>query len=368
VIPDGFNLWSHPDSEANEHNLHTFRNEVSPFARVEQFPAPGSGPLIVDSYYGLAYDFDIPDRGAIYGVGKDLPQYSADAHANRGFLRTAFRRIPRILVRNRRQLDAICSGIQRVRDLDILYRGQEREYLLPRAPESLEALYGDPYALEPSLTPSAGRSNLRVEEVLPFWLPLLNKFMDACEARCSSKKDLVRYRNIRGQYELSLLSLALAQHYGLPSVGLDVSPTLDVALFFALYEFRGLPGDPWTLSCRRKSAHSDLSVLYVLCPRRRFRLGFDEFTPPKLNALRPTRQDAFFLHTGWGMRQNACAENLFIAIYLDPAGDFGVLPTSRHLFPDRNADEFGAFLEGAAKSPGQPLLQKFLSRFKWVTE
>ena len=253
-----------------------------------------------------------------------------------------------------------------IEDREILFRGQNREYFLPRSPESLDVLYGDPRAVEPSLLPSALRAGLDLDSILPRWLFVLHQYLDEREARVVDKRDQQHYQELRSSYNLSLLALALAQHYGLPSVGLDVTTDVDVALFFALHEFHNSSQDRWTQVCRRKSPDSELGVFYVLCPRHRFRLGYDDFQPPQLRALRPERQKAFFLHSGWGERKNACCENLFVAFYIDPAGDFGKLPDPASLFPGRADDIFADFLSGRAQSMKEPILEPFLSRFKWV--
>ena len=70
--------------------------------------------------------------------------------------------------------------------------------------------------------------------------------------------------NLLGNFNLSELAISLAQHYGLPSVGLDATTDIDVALFFALHEFRDDPSRPGWQTCVRKAAGADLSVLYVL--------------------------------------------------------------------------------------------------------
>jgi hypothetical protein len=366
MIPDGFEAWTGPTDQVAGHNIRAIRNEISPFARIDQFPRPGSGPVIVDSYYGLAYDFEIPERAALYGLTSALPEYSGDAHANLGFLRTPFRRIPRILVRSRQELHKYVHGIPPVEDLAILFRGQNREYVLPRSSKSLEMLYGDANAREPSLLPSASRAGLDLEVVLPSWLFVIHQYLDDLAASSVGKSNSRHYQELRSNYNLSLLGLALAQHYGLPSVGLDVTPDIDVALFFALHEFHDSPRDRWTQLCRRKRSDSELSVIYVLCPRQRFRLGYDELQPRQLLALRPERQKAFFMHSGWGKRRNGCCENLFLALYIDPAGDFGKLPDPASLFPNQGEDRFGNFLSARAQSIKHCLLEPLLSRFRWV--
>lgn len=150
----------------------------------------------------------------------------------------------------------------------------------------------DPFWQQP--VPSASRAGLDLDIILPRWLFVLHQYLDEREARVIDERDQQHYQELRSSYDLSLLALALAQHYGLPSVGLDVTTDIDVALFFALHEFHNSAQDRWTQVCRRKSPDSELGVFYVLCPRRRFRLGYDEFQPPQLGLSGRNGKRLFF--------------------------------------------------------------------------
>src|SRR5712692_11523353 len=88
-------------------NLEIFRNECSPFSDLSQVKdTPVADSIVVDSYYGQAYDAAFFDNvRAVYGEATILPEYSGDELANYGFLRVPFRRVPRCLVRNRKELD-----------------------------------------------------------------------------------------------------------------------------------------------------------------------------------------------------------------------------------------------------------------------
>ena len=148
-------------SAGAELNLQRHRNEVSPFAELPRTSLPND-PLYVDTHYGLVYNGVFLESTALYGPTDALPSYGADVLADLGFLRVPFRRLPRIRMRHQADLDRFVSMI-RSEDpkLKTLYRGQSREYCVPRNAETLNRLYGDPEAIEPSIPSSAERAGIR---------------------------------------------------------------------------------------------------------------------------------------------------------------------------------------------------------------
>ena len=73
-------------------NLEHFRNECSPYSGVEVPRQRADGKLLVDSYYGRAFDFELTESSAVYGFTDDLARVSQ--HADFGFLRVPYRCIP----------------------------------------------------------------------------------------------------------------------------------------------------------------------------------------------------------------------------------------------------------------------------------
>lgn len=360
---DGFVVIDPSKDVLAEHNLRPQLNEISPFCRFPSFSfRKASEGLIVDKYYGLAYDFEIPPEAAIYGVSDELPSYSGDIYADLGFLRVPFRRVPRIRVRSRRHLEEIIRGIVNPDpDLVLLYRGQHTEYPLRRSPETLRALYGDENAREPSLLASSARSGTKLEDVLPEWMSTLMAYLGVT---ADAERNL---QNAASRYAFSLFALALAQHYGLPSVGLDVTTDFNVALFFALTKLDPKGAGSQAVTCRRKNPADGDSVLYILAPNEAYQLNYDDFRPPGFRALRPERQAARFMHEGWGLRENAAAHQLFMALYLDPSGDFDPIPPATDLFPAASLDRFSEHLQRLCALQGLPArFQQFLQRYYFV--
>jgi hypothetical protein len=68
------------------------------------------------------------------------------------------------------------------------------------------------------------------------------------------------------------------------------------------------------------------------------------------------------------MRKNAGALQLFLALYLDPDGDFGEMPNTSYLFPYRDEDPFGRFLEETIQNVRTKNIQELLEDFGWATQ
>jgi hypothetical protein len=376
VEQDGFRLVTADATTEPWRNLERFRNERSPFSRVTGARPLPPEHLLVDSHYGQAYGYSIFEEHAVYGETDELPAFPLDVHANHGFLRVPFRRVARCLVGTRAELEEVLDDARRRHSGELVLRGQSHEHLLGRSEETLVALYADPGALEPSLPPSAGRPGVvSIEAVMPEWCGLVRFYLSALAGAVSSSlseerrealdRELLQLRASTDSYSLAL---SLAQHYGLPSAGLDVTDDLDSALFFALSEFDEVGSAPRVLRRRdHRGAPGDEPVLYVFAPFERFRLEYESYRPSLFPRGRPDHQSARFLATGWGLSRNACARNLCIALYLDPDGDFGALPSAAEMFPGPDEDHFGGVLGNVREWDVSPELTAYLDRFYWVT-
>jgi hypothetical protein len=356
-----------------ELNVKTHRNIISPFANIDAISDQYSNSeMYVDENYGYVYDdFYIKGQTEIYGKEQLLPMYSGDQLANYGFLRVPFRKIPRVWVNSRDELTAIVNGIQSSDpNLVLLYRGQFQEYYIERDKETLRNLYGSESTLEPSLITSAVRKNLRLEDILPTWMGILNLYIENILNNMSNNaRKLVQRKitNFQSSSNFNVFAMAMAQHYGLPSVGLDVSPDIDVALFFALRKFTAT-STPFEYQYKdiKEVKPSNPSVIYLIAPTEHMQLNYFDFKPSIIPFLRPDKQAARFMHTGWGLSKNFAASRLFMAFYLNPDGDFGEIREPEDLFPTN--DSFADLIDSIriSHTHKSEVLSKFLESFYMV--
>ncbi|GAB1444019.1 hypothetical protein MASR2M39_28640 [Ignavibacteriales bacterium] len=337
----------------HEQNIYQYKNLISPFCNHNVLrDLTCSNEIVVDKNYGLMYDKGILDKKVVpYGLQEMIPDYSGDELANYGFLRVPFRKIPRFLVKNRSEIDRFIESIEmRDNNLKLLYRGQSCEYFIQRNSEEKISLFGSENILEPSLIPSAVRRNILMEDIMPLWNSMLHLFLDRItDSLPEGIKDETRKEltNFKSSLNFGLFSMAMAQHYGLPSVGLDATDKIEIALFFATHSFT-----KDGISCSYKynlPQMRNAPVIYILTPPERGQLNYEQFTPFHASFLRPDKQSARFLHTGWGLGMNTCARRIWVALYLDPLGEFGNIAKTEELFP--KVDDFAQHLE--------PLIQLF---------
>lgn len=318
-------------------NVNFIGNQISPFqSEFFSMQIDGEVEVYVDQYYGNCYQSPLLDSGEIYGATNLFPKSEMDVLENNGYLRVPFRRIPRRIIKSRNELTQITSYIREKTAAPLLFRGQTREYLLDRGIETNRRLFGDVESLEPSLLPSATRAGTDLQDVHPKWMQVIQLYFASHKTTSAMSVDRFEILNkLHGSYNLSIGASALAQHYGMPTCGVDATDSLDTALFFAL----GV----------ESNKHDSLAVIYVLDSDQRYCHSLNEtgFDPQMF--LRPSRQGAHFLHTGWGYRQNSAASEILIALYFDPNSDWGKVDQASNLFPSENEDDFVSFL-GALKT------------------
>lgn len=353
-------------------NIREYRNEYSPYMSTDKpMDRMSPGYVLVDELYGQAYDH-IPVPGAgIYGITQAMPAKDLDDRAGMGFLRLPFARVPRFRVRDRKELETLIGQLpRRAKSSPLLYRGQNREHLLGRNVETLQALYADANAMEPSLLPSGARAGLDLNTIMPEWSAILKWalgvwFDDGKQGIGARELDA-----FQSHYLFRRFAAAIAQHYGLPSSGLDVTTKLDVGLFFALTSFAPTDEGDGALQCLPVDKERSAPVLYLMEPYpERVQSDFSSETPTWLPLARPQRQAAHFVHRGWGFSQNEAAHWLVAAFYLDPVGDFGPLPSCADLFPSAEVDLFvqiGTMLTKTMIHNLLPELGRFLSFFQVV--
>jgi hypothetical protein len=147
-----------------------------------------------------------------------------------------------------------------------------------------------------------------------------------------------------GQWDLGVM--LLAQHYGIPTNGIDITHDPNVALWFAVNRFswvdtglatyRQLAPSDWDTDCDK------WPVIYVILPVTHSLNGsirdVDLLDPLGIEALRPHQQKGAFFMGATGLHRNRLAEALVCIMRLAPGlWESGYAYTE--LFPSRDTDE-----------------------------
>lgn len=311
-----------------------------------------SGDLVIDRYYQTALP-DPPDRIKVPAYGKTEPQ----ADKARGkHLRARDKQIP---VVSARSLDDISRAVRDLESEDetILYRGQTRHYTIQRPAQEHRMLYGSADPQEVSLLTSAsreffpydefhGRFQLYLQGLLYEHVPTSALMRVVADEKLRLNRpfddkwiDQI-YRKWRAWYGESiwdLVAMGLAQHYGVPTHGLDVTDDLEVALWFAVHQYyvheRRGQERAWY---RRLEGweKADSPVIYAVAVKGDLKRHLDSAT------LRVGRQSAYLHYGGWGLQANACAEDVRLAIFLEPEFEIPEMPAPRYWFPGPDRDPF----------------------------
>lgn len=332
---------------------------VAIYGRTHELPAHFEILLPFSTSRPIAL-FDTSAEGERDGEG--LPEYLL-RYRTAAMTRARRVTIPKIRIRSHRELGML---VQRVRvglrntGKALLLRGQPRHYELRRHPAVREMLYGDGEVDELSLPTSASRRSFDYDSFgASFQLQLQSEIYRDVEPPSFSRVDTAwlegalhlspfadvtiarRYalwRRLSLDYGWDVVVMGLAQHYGIPSHGLDLTSSLDVALFFALHRFDR--GRYERLALREDLPDRQWPVVYLVATKAPLLHQLERIEQLGIEARRPQRQRAFLHYGGWGFHTNVCAEEVVAVAMLHPEFDAPELPTSRYLFPPPDEDPF----------------------------
>lgn len=319
-----------------------------------------SGDLVIDRYYQTALP-DSSDRITAPVYGKTEPP-AGSVHSKH--LRARDNQIPVMSARNLVDIAHIVEHL-RQKDEIILYRGQTRHYEIQRPAREHHMLYGAADPGEVSLLTSAsreffpydefhGRFQLYLQGLLYEHVPT-SAFVRAVTDETQrlnrpfdDKWIADIYRKWKAWYGESiwdLVAMGLAQHYGVPTHGLDLTDELEVALWFAVHQYyeheRRGQKRAWY---RRLEGweKTDSPVIYAIAVKADLKRHLDSAMRALLipYPLRVGRQGAYLHYGGWGLQANACAEDVRLAIFLEPEFEIPELPDARYWFPGPDRDPF----------------------------
>lgn len=332
-------------------NADPFQNRTSAFATEERFLVAKESGLTVDQLHGHAWNYALNATDAVYGRSEDFAPGPLDSLANGAFLRVPYRRIPRIRIGSMSELSAFADAIVNPdRSISVMWRGQTALHTLAtrRSAEELLKYYGATDVVEPSLLSSAARGGIDIQRYMDAWFGVLDVFIDELHAGLRSDVGAEHADEweldtlaMRQSYVFREWAFGVAQHYGLPSTGLDLTPDLDVAAFFALHEFAIAPDGSTTITRVDRMAEP-VVLLMAMQPGD---LGIDKLTaPPHLITPRASAQKAHFFRTAWGAAPNRAAERIIAVLDLVDHAKWTIALTTETLFPSLALDPFARFL------------------------
>lgn len=324
-----------------------------------------------DPYFGNTWSWTPPSGAAVYGKTEDMPPTPIESLGSGEFLRVPYRRIPLIDVHSAGQLMDIAASVRSENpSIQGVWRGQVRHYNLDRSEEDLLRLYGDATVQEPSLLPSASRSAQYFPDLFLTWAGLIDLYLGARSQSLGetffSQRSRIQNeaRNFSAGYNYRLWGFATAQHYGLPSVGLDITQDIGVALFFALHRFRTDKATGAMTMARATEA--DSPIIYAMGGFQHDLFNDEKLGPTWLQCARPKAQSAMFFGTGWGNAGNKAADRIYMALRLVGHTRWASPFKGYEIFPSPTEDPFLAFLLDARDRYDVPAVKEILAQIYFL--
>lgn len=347
------------------YNAYPIRNEISGSGARLSVDATSCPSLFIDDSYGRVFDEKSRALAPKYGLTSRMPLY-VEFPSLRVVdeFRVPYRRVP---VYEADSLDVISEVHQELTrtngDHAMLLRGQSRSYQIPRAPQESTLLYGQEQANEPSFLPSHLRNAFD-----PYFLKCMWQSQAALLLRSvghgiykgvgpeAGKKDLQELSEFTSSPALMLFALGIAQHYGLPSLGLDLTDRLDVACWFATRTITTDSSGKATIALAPFTADRTPTVFIFRCPKESV-FQYARAKPDAMPACRPDKQGAWFGHVGWGSATNQLGSYLACAFRLTKSIQEQLDPRlANELFPspeDDRALDFFLRMRNAKKYEGE---------------
>ena len=242
-------------------------------------------------------------------------------------------------------------------DNGVFFRGQTRLYTLRRTSGVRALLFAESCSVEPSLITAAARQPKYDYDSVHFALKyfIQSKILGGRSMKAGNLLMDWRSRAASPDCDLDHAVMALAQHYGLPTHGLDVTRSLDVAVWFAtnrftrdvngLARYRRLGASDWP-----EDRESWPVVFVCQCVTHTMKKALHDchdLAGFGLHALRPERQSARFFLGGHSDHQNRLAETVVCVFRLCPE-EYATSTNFECLFPGPADDPaYSAMIEFA---------------------
>jgi hypothetical protein len=352
------------------YNIYPIRNEIRVHSQPNEKRSLDNIDCLLDNFYGRILNSNIKFH---YGKTSSLNYYSHyKEYKIVDELRVPFRRVPIYEYENVEQVQTIFNRIESENSShEILLRGQTSIYTIERTEEEADTLFGETKPKEPSFLPSFLRSKFNEFFIYSMWhsqTALMLNDVGVDLSKIINAAQLSEYREdvykIKHSSHFTPIALGFAQHYGLPSVGLDLTKDVKVASWFASNKLNVASNGKTMTS---KAPNFNESTIFIFrCPKDSV-FSYKLIKPKFICDTRPDRQDAWFGHVGWGCAKNELASFLVCGIRLnDSILDFFEANYEAYLFPDREKDlVLNYFLDAASnkkyKGEAERVLKKIYS-------
>jgi len=298
-------------------------------------------PRAAPAYYGAKNEFFRDHFAAFRRDLKIAGSYRAKHYS-----------IPVVRVTSRDELFRIAARLPEFEGQQAWYRGQTAHFSFRRPPAAARLLFGREDVDELSLPGAAPRRGLAYDDVHAMLQTLVQDHVYE-QARKRGRDSAAVHEEWLGALDhWDLDVMALAQHYGIPTHGLDITSSLEVALWFATHRFGDAAGGGKTY--RRMTATdwpsnpANWPAIYIVLPVTHT-LQPSIWTIENagrrtlVEALRPRRQHGAFFMGAHGSHQNRLAEAIACILQLEP-GDWSCGVTYPELFPPPEDDPAYAFM------------------------
>lgn len=337
---------------------------------ISKFPG-----LMLDKHYRAAFWARKPGKQALFGARNVLRDHYTDFYNSlsiESLVRCKHYCAPVVRVRGMDELRSLVGKIPLRSQGGVFFRGQGKLHLLVRGEEVQHMLFGESCAREPSLVTAASREADYDYDSVHFALRLFLERKVALQDRAMGESRLKEWQEMVRSPECRLdrAIMALAQHYGVPTHGLDITRNPDVAAWFATNRYSrptGLARYDFTAPDAWPSSEADWPVVIACQAVTHSTQGSlhdcEELDQFGFGAKRPVAQSALFFQGGHSDHVNRLAETVVCIFRLAP-GVYETGQSFQGLFPAAEEDAaYRVMLEFASSAQFGPLWGRFVNRF-----
>ena len=355
-------------------------NEINPINIPNTTHAPSNNNLmpgfVVDKFYQGWFHALKPkyENHGWYGVNNNvLRDHFVDFRKNLkqvDSIRVKHYSIPIFEAQNILELKEMANKMPEFDGTKMFFRGQTKQYDLNRTTIVSSALYGQDDIREPSLLGTAPRLGLDYDEIHSFLQLCLQDYVYKNANNNNLDLDDIHSKwvskTITGSGDWDVAVMALAQHYGIPTHGIDITSSIEVALWFATNKFTvNKNGDAKYVELSKDDWPNDKSkwpVVYFILPvTNSLKPSIRTIKPLNdlgIESLRPERQKAAFFMGAHGLHQNRLAEALVCGVRLSP-NHWNSELTYDYLFPSKDEDPIFSLMIDLKNKYRSEIISKF---------